>query len=735
MAVGGFTVLIIAFAAAIAAVACLIVGCCIKRERAWRIGWALALVSAVSLLACCGVLVVGFFTGDVSILYVLQNRSNSSDGLAWLYTLSGLWAGRAGSLLFWTFLISVFGVLIVVRAWLKRNNPDARSACLLDNIALAVVFIVVAVFCGVLLFSEGNMPFEVTPERFFDDSGQLTAAASAYSMNQLLEHWAMAIHPPLLFIGYAGLTVSFGYAVAALVTNDVSTAWVDRTKRFVLASWLFLSAGIGLGAVWAYVVLGWGGYWGWDPVENASFLSWLICVALMHTFTAYKQRGALKRWAIMCSCLAFTFVVVATFITRSGIVESVHAFAGDPVSLVLFGGLIVVSLVVAIIGIIIRWKSFGANGGDEDIEHMFSKDAAYYFNNVVMVLFALLLTYMTLSPALPSWLPFGGNSLGTASYEAIARPLSILYLLILAACPLLAWSKTNLRTFLRQARIPAVCALVLFVLLMAYWVTNLLPVYDAILAKGDTSSATLLEAGPPWYYNGLAVLGLLVACILLFNAAFMLVRNIRAPHKRASAIGGSVAHVAMAIILVGLIGSNMYVTEESGYMGFDADAGEATETFCVQEYELVYAGDSVVDDSENSGTVLYQVDFDVYKDDELIGQLHPSVQLDLTTQLQKLNAAVMSFPDEDLFVVYRGVNQAGAFSLDVRVNPLISFVWVGFALLMVGMLCALVLPRRKRCAKDCAVPGAAGASGGLAEAQPKNSNPDISAGAHPHECD
>lgn len=694
MATMGLTFLIVAFVASLGTVACIVVGFVAKREMLRRIGRALALASAIALLSCCGIIVAGFFTGDVSILYVLQNRSTSSDGLAWLYTLSGLWAGRAGSLLFWTFLVAFFGALIVLRGWAKRGEPKDSSVRSLDDIALAVILAVVAVFCGVLLFSEGNMPFEVTPDRFFDESGQLTAAASAYSMNQLLEHWAMAIHPPLLFVGYAGLTVPFGYAVAALVMNDSSAAWVNRASRFVLASWLFLSAGIGLGAVWAYVVLGWGGYWGWDPVENASLLSWLICVALMHTFTAYKQRGAFKRWAVMCACLAFTFVVVSTFITRSGIVESVHAFAGDPVSLGLFGGLIIVSLIVPIIGLIIRWKSFKADGADDDIENMLSKDAAYYFNNFVMMLSALLLTYMTLSSALPSWLPFGGSSLDATSYEAIARPLGILYLLILAVCPLLAWGKTNPQTFLRQARIPAVCAIIIFIILMVYWATNLLPAYDGTLAKGDASSLTLLEAGPSWYYNGLAILGLLVASVLFFNAAFMFVRNIFAPHKRGAAIGGSVAHVAMAVILIGLIGSDMYVTEQSGYMAFDTDSGQATETFSIQDYELVYTDDSVVDDSKASGNVLYQVDFDVYKDGQLIGQVHPSVQLDTTTQQQKLNAAVMNFPDEDLFVVYRGTNQEGAFSLDVRVNPLISFVWVGFALLMAGMLCALVMPRR-----------------------------------------
>lgn len=725
MAAAGFAFLVAAFATAIGGAACIVAGFLAQRGNVRRIGRALALASAVSLLACCIVLVVCFVAGDVSILYVLQNRSTSADGLAWLYTLSGLWAGRSGSLLFWTFLIAFFDALVVLRGAVGREAHGDESVRRLDDIAVAVILAVVAVFCGVLLFSEGNMPFEATPGRYFDENGQLLASAASYSMNQLLEHWAMALHPPLLFVGYAGLTVPFGYAVAALIANDSSVAWVDRTSRFVLASWLFLSAGIGLGAVWAYVVLGWGGYWGWDPVENASLLSWLVCVALMHTFTAYRQRGIFKRWGVMCACLSFTFIVVATFITRSGIVESVHAFAGDPVSLFLFGGLIAVSLVIPIVGLIVRWKSFGADTeGADDIENMLSKDAAYYFNNVVMMLFALLLTYMTLSSTLPSWLPFGGDSLGTASYEAIARPLGILYLLILAVCPLLAWGKTDGRAFFKRARIPALCAIALFALLMVYWAAHLLPAYETTLAKGDTASLALLEAGPGWYYNGLAVFGLLVACLLFFNAAFMLVRNVRSPHKRGAAIGGSLAHLAMAVILIGLIGSNMYVTERSGYMGFDADSGQATESFSVQGYELVYAGDSVADDSEASGKVGYQVDFDVYKDGRMVGRIHPSIQFDAMTQQQKLNAAVLSFPDEDLFVVYRGTNQEGSLSLDVRVNPLVSFVWAGFALLMAGMLCALVLPRASRYSGKRAQP-----SGDASEA------PDGSAEMQSDECD
>ncbi len=703
MATAGHIFLIVAFAAALMAAICLFAGYFTKKNALSRIGRAAVALSATALLICCAILVICFMTNDVSIKYVLEERSLSTDGMAWLYKLAGLWAGRAGSLLFWTFLIALFDFLVYVRS--RRAGENAADAlngskdcataladrqASLDNLAMAVISIVVAVFAGVLLFSEGNMPFVATPESYFDADGQLTATASLYSMNQLLEHWAMAIHPPMLFIGYAGLTVAFGYALAALIVNDPSKLWVSRATRFVLASWLFLGIGIGLGAVWAYVVLGWGGYWGWDPVENASLLSWLVCVALVHTFTAYRQRGAFKRWAVMCACLAFTFVIVATFITRSGIVDSVHAFAGDPVSLSLFGGLIIVSLIVPIIGLALRWKSFGPDAeGADDIENMLSKDAAYYFNNVIMIVFTLLLTYMTLTSALPTWLPFGGSSLGTTSFEAIARPLGIFYLLILAVCPLLAWGKTDRSKFLRQARIPALCALVVFALLAAWWATQLLPVYDAMIDKGNANSQTLLEAGPGWYYNGLALLGLLVASLLLFNAAFMLARSLKAPAKRASAIGGSFAHVAMAVILIGLIGSNMYVFEETGYMAYDADTDTAA-PFDVREYRLEYASNTITDNSEANNSVVYEVTFDVYKNGSFVGQTSPTIQLDTITQQQKINAGVVGFPEEDLFVVYRGVNANGDFSLDVRVNQLILLVWVGFGMLMIGTLIALV---------------------------------------------
>ena len=708
MSMIGLMGLLVAFAGTAISVVCLLLGYYLQSHRQRSAGESIvwgghvaALVTTAALTLCCGVLVFCFMTGDVSLEYVLHERSDSSDGLGWLYKLSGLWAGREGSLLFWAWLISVFNAVVAV-----RNMGKPRK---LDSMALLVSQLVLAAFVGVLLFSENNMPFTATPSRYFDSAGNLLPSASAFGMNALLEHWAMAIHPPTLFVGYAGLTIPFAFAIAALITNDSSKEWVVRSQRYALFSWLFLGIGIGLGAVWAYVVLGWGGYWGWDPVENASLLSWIVGVALIHSLTVYRQRGAFKRWSVMCACLTFAFVILGTFISRSGLVQSVHAFEGDPVSLILFGALIVLSVVAGIVGLLIRNKSFAPKAGDADeVESMVSRDAAYYFNNVIMVVFAFLLAYLTIASALPSWLPFGGQSVSTGTYNAIARPLGIVYLAILAVCPLLSWGRTQGKVFLKRAKVPALFALVLFVVLMVYFVLYLVPTYNANVeyytanaAAGDQSASEMLSTlTPSWYYLGLTVVGFLVASLLFFNSLFMIgraVRNYRESHgcsmgaavgamftKRAASLGGYLSHFAMAVILIGLIGSSMYVTERVDYLPFDEEADTVEKDFQIQDYRLVYTGNEVVQ-ADNGDDIMYTVFFDAYKGDEFLGSVDPTVQFVSSTQQQKLLASVIGFPQEDLFVVYRGISSDGSIAMDVRVNPLISLVWIGFFLLMAGV--------------------------------------------------
>lgn len=651
-----------------------------------------ALVSTVALTVCVVVLGYCFLTDNYSIQYVLSSHSNNAGSLAWLYKLSGVWAGREGSLLFWAWLIAIFGAIVAVR--------DMGQVRKLDNVACLMMQAVLAAFVGVLLFSEANMPFEPTDAKYFTEAGTLTKAAQMLGMNTLLEHWAMAIHPPTLFVGYAGLTVPFAYAISALIVNDASPTWVQRSTRYSLVSWLFLTAGIGLGALWAYVVLGWGGYWGWDAVENASLLSWLMAVALIHSFTVYRQRGAFKGWSVLCACLTFAFVIVGTFISRSGLVQSVHAFEGDPVSLVLFGALIVISIALGIVLLVVRRSTFGTTERD-DFESMVSKGAMYYLSDVILLVMTLLITYMTVSSALPSWLPFGGESLSTDSYNVIARPVGVIFLGMMAVCPLLGWQKANKTTFAKQARIPALCALVLFIVLVVYFALRLSPAYDATISAGGSAAMELAMQGPSWYYKGLSVMGFAVAALLFFNALFMAIRQ----RRSASALSGAISHAGMAIILVGLIGSSMYVTENAGYLAWNEETDTCEQDYVVGDYLLRYQGNQIYQ-AEN-GNYIYQVDFDAYALDTAddgtvlqetyVGHASPQVEMVVSTQQQKLNASVIGFPTEDLFVVYRGVSSGDdALSLDVRVNPLVSCVWVGFYVLMAGMLVGIFGKRATR---------------------------------------
>jgi cytochrome c-type biogenesis protein CcmF len=688
--------------------------------RVAHLGHGATLVTALALTFGCALLVYCFLAGDVSLEYVVHYHSDSSSPLAPLYRIAGLWGGREGSLLLWAWLIAVFAAIVAIRALRRREA--------LDSMALLVMQLVLLAFVVVLLFSEDNMPFMPLDAHYLSAPGQLKSfeqllqessslaqgslePSLVLGMNALLEHWAMAIHPPTLFIGYAGLTVPFAYAIAALIVNDPSRKWVERSERYALVSWVFLGLGIGLGAIWAYVVLGWGGYWGWDPVENASLLSWLVAVALVHSFTVYRQRGAFKRWAVMCASLTFAFVIVGTFITRSGIVQnSVHAFEGDTVSLVLFLGLIIVSVLAGVVGLLIRWKSFGATEESAELgDSLLSRGAAYYFNNVVLVMSTFLLVYLTLASALPSWMPYGGLSLSASTYHAIARPLGILYCLLMAVCPLLSWAKTDKGAFWRKARIPGICALVLFVLLVAYFFVSLKPSYDATLAQGGTSAATMLESGPTFYYFTLTLVGFLAASLLFMNSLFMLGRIIGgqarakgtnpvyalwlAVRTRASVFGGFLAHLSIAVILVGLIGSSMYVSTTSDYLPFDEENNTASKDFFIGDYRLVFV-DSGIEPQDNGGAVTYTVTFDVYRGDHELGRISPGIFLVEATQQRKPLAGVLSLPLEDLFVVYNGASGDGELSVSAFINPCISFVWVGFALLMAGTVIATLGRRR-----------------------------------------
>lgn len=635
-------------------------------EAVTNVGYLSTFGIFAGLTGSVAVLLAAFFRLDFTFMYVAENHSTDVSGLAWLYKISGVWAGREGSLLFWGWLLAMFAAYV---AWRRMSETDDLS-----NMALAVLNIVQLFFLA-SLFVTANNPFQVSPPEWLGANGELLIGQ--IGMNPLLQHWAMILHPPTLFIGYAGMAVPFAFAIGALIVGDGSKRWVLLVDRITVFSWLFLGIGIGLGAIWAYVVLGWGGYWAWDPVENASLLPWLTGVGLLHSFTIYRRRGAFKKWAVMMATVSFVLVILGTFITRSGVLAdvSVHSFAKDPWSLGIFLAIMVFAMAAGVIGLAIRSKEF--EGADE-FESLTSKESSYYFNNVIMLISAIVVALLTLWPA------FGGKSFGAETYNALAHPLGILYVAIMAVCPLLSWRKTLGPAFWAKAKWPVVSTAVLSAGLLAIWYTQLLPVLQ------QNGSANPWE--PAWLIIVYSLLGLVVGAFAVSVAGFLFIEGAR---RRAAAkgesfggslwkiistartqSGGYLTHLGIGIILIGLVGSTMFVNDVKATVenkqGATFEAGDYTFTFKGTDEQTLPNGD-----------VTTVATFDLDKDGKPAGTVQPG-QISFYRQGQtKLNADVTVRPLQDIFVVLEGADETSLY-MNVKINPLISWVWFGFVLTIFG---------------------------------------------------
>lgn len=660
-------------------------------QRARRTGYALVYATFAMLTTCVAVVLVAMLAEDYTLAYVVSNCPATDSPLQPLYRVSAVWAGRQGSLLLWTWLISAFSA---AQAFRRRHVQDDLTVA-----ALGVAQIVTALFTATLVFSASNNPFVPTAAQYLNADG--TLASKIGGMNPLLMHWAMILHPPATFIGYAAMTLPFAYAVAALITGDLSARWVELCDRLAVFGFIFLSIGMGLGAVWAYVVLGWGGFWAWDAVENASLMSWLTCVAMIHSFTMYRKHGIFKRWSMFAATITFIFVVLGTFITRSGLVQSVHAFAEDPVSTYFFLAIMVASGLAFLLGLLYRHGEIGED--DDQIESMFSKNGSYYLTNIIMIMAGVLVAYLTVSSALPSWMPLGGAVVAAGAYNAVARPVAVVVVLLMAVCPLLGWRKTQGPVFWRTMRRPLIAAAVIFTLELAYFVLKLFPAYNAILEDGGAAATALREQGPALYYFALTIVAFAAAALLFATSCHVLARGLHARMKNKgeaplvalvrlfrfspAQAGGYLCHLGIAVAVFGLVGSMMYVREVTLNV-----AGEAGEQAQVGAYTLTLTKTERYSDSQDNE--IMRVELDVADDQgRALGHVAPSMKVSAATSQSTLDAAVLTFPTEDLFVAFQGLNADGTLSINVKINPLILFTWAGGAISTLGIVLAFV-PRR-----------------------------------------
>ena len=656
------------------------------------LGYMLTYVTFALLTACVAIILFAMLTEDYTLAYVVSNYPATDSPLQPLYRVSAVWAGRQGSLLLWTWLISAFAA---AQAHRRRHAKDDLTV-----VALGVSQVVVALFAGALVFSASNNPFMPTAAQYLTADGGLVSKIGG--MNPLLMHWAMILHPPATFIGYAAMTLPFAYAMASLITGDLSARWVELCDRLAVFGFIFLSIGMGLGAVWAYVVLGWGGFWAWDAVENASLMSWLTCVAMIHSFTMYRKHGIFKRWSMFTATITFIFVVLGTFITRSGLVQSVHAFAEDPVSTYFFLAIMVASGLAFLLGLLYRHGEIGED--DDQIESMLSKNGSYYLTNIIMVVAGVLVAYLTVSSALPGWMPLGGSVVAAGAYNAVARPVAVVVVLLMAVCPLLGWRKTEGPAFWGHMRRPLVVAALIFAMELAYFAIKLVPTYYGIMADGGAAATALAEQGPALYHFALTVAAFASAALLLGTSEYLLARGVRAriKNKGESApralvnlfrrspaqAGGYLCHLGVAIAVIGLVGSMMYVREVT--VSLPDKVGESAQ---VGDYVLTLTGSERYADGQDGEAMRVELDVTRAGEDGVLGHVSPSMKVAAATSQTTLDAAVMTFPSEDLFVAFQGMNADGTLSINVKVNPLILFTWAGGAISTLGIVLAFA-PRR-----------------------------------------
>ena len=638
--------LTLALVFAVASVVFLLLGVLWRRKDFQRNGYYAVYGFFLTTVVASAVLLQEFLKKDYTFAYVAENSDAS---LSVFYRIAGFWAGQQGSFLFWLLCLAITVIVIAV---IDLNRLER-----LTGGAVAILAVISAVFTALMIFDTSSNPFL-----------KAEAGAMPFGLNPLLLHPGMVLHPPTLFIGYVGLAVPFAFAISALLIGRGDKLWVQRSQKWAVFGWLFLSLGIGLGAWWAYVVLSFGGFWAWDPVENTSLVPWLTATALLHSFTLYKARGLFKRWALALAALTFFFTILATWTTRTGLISSVHAFGKNPVLIWILSSLLVVTAVGSAALIAWRWRTFESH---DEVESALSRDFLYYVTNLLLTLFAVAVAFGTVVVPL-----LMERTVGPSTYDAVARPLGVVILAMIAICPLLAWRKTEGAQLRKTLILPTVT----MVLSVPLW-----------LFLGFQSNV--------WGFIGLLVCGFAFGAVIQF--VLRSARRAAGPGKSLwSGLGRSftgsrtrtaayVVHMGMVLVVAGLLGSTVYKVEQSTIVKV-----KPGETATLEGYTLSYEG--MTDSTGAQNSTRSEAVFEVTKDGESLGTVGPHTDI-YPVSGAAVRAVILGRPFEDLFVVadepFDGTSETIA--LRIVVFPLIRWVWIGSILLCVGAVVSM-WPKRRR---------------------------------------
>ena len=644
------------------AIGFLCIGLRTRNQNAIRSGRNAVIATFILISIATGALIYGFVTDDFSMRYVVEV---SSAAQPLLYKITALWGRMSGSLLFWLWLLTVAGAVVV---WQNhRQNKETNDT--LSDYALIPIAVVQLFF---ILLVTGLIEGVYNPLARFPN-GQM--APDGAGMNPLLQTPSMAFHPPTLYIGWIALTVPFAFAVGALASGRVGSAWILRSRRWTLFSWIVLTIGITLGGNWAYRELGWGGYWAWDPVENASFMPWLLCTAYLHSVMIQEKRNMLKLWNILLITLAFQFTLLGTFITRSGIISSVHAFAQSDIG-GYFLGFILVST-AGVIGLIIyRWKRLKSANR---LESLLSRESAFVLNNWLLVGLTLIILWGTLWPIISEAINGQKSSVPEAFFNQVVIIPGLLLLFLTGAGPIISWKKITPNNFQRMFLLPLVVGLVAGALtwgFLAFVKETTSPLYSVLCVSVSTFVIVAIFAE---FYRGAKLRAKRQETSLLNGLNLLIQRNKRR-------YGGYIIHIGIVILYVGIMGSKGYFLLESKGLRI----GESME---VGEFQLTMK-DSFEKEFENyrrTGVI-----FDVAKNGKQIGTMEPARHFYYKTgqgEQDTIESAIRHFGVNDFYIALGSippdVKTGGVVNVQAYYNPLISVVWIGVAVMVLGGIVAI----------------------------------------------
>ena len=578
-----------------------------------------------------GALMSAFATSDFSVLNVVEN-SHSMNPM--IYKVAATWGSHEGSLLLWVLILSVFGGAV---ALLGTNLPDALRARV-----LSVQAWIIAAFLGFLLFTSN--PFErVVP-----------APLDGNELNPLLQHVGLALHPPLLYLGYVGLSVVFSFAVAALIEGRVDPAWARWVRPWTLAAWMALSAGITLGAWWAYSELGWGGWWFWDPVENVSFMPWLAATALLHSAIVTEKRDAFKSWTILLAILAFSLSIFGTFIVRSGLLTSVHAFAVDPTRGLYILGLLSVSVGGAFA--LFAWRAPEMEPGG--LFKPVSREGALLVNNLALAVAAATVLFGTVYPLILEAVGGDKITVGPPYFNATFVPVMLPLMIVAGVGPFLPWKRADLPGVLSRLKWVAALSLVAAVAIFA-------------VRAGDGALAVVAMAIAVWL--GLATLLEWSGRVRLFEDPADAWRRARALPRAAH--GMTLAHLALAVMIVGMTGSSAW-RQETVTAAREGTIVEAS------GFTLRFDGVRRV---EGPNWIADEALVTVLRDGRQVTELHPQRRWYPAARQQTTESAIRSTLAGDLYATI-GEPAAGGEGWTFRViyEPFVGLIWLGGAMLVLG---------------------------------------------------